>query len=81
MVGVRGEAGRHDVGSPFRLAAVARSLTLQDWRQDTLASLQGATVVLVDDWTDSGWTLTLATRLLREAGAASVYPFVLAQRS
>ena len=81
VVGVRGEAGRHDVGSPFRLAAVARSLTLQDWRRDTLASLQGATVVLVDEWTDSGWTLTRATRLLREAGAASVYPFVLAQRS
>lgn len=81
VVGVRGETARHDVGSPFRLAAVARSLTLQDWPRDTLAGLQGATVVLVDDWTDSGWTLTLATRLLREAGAARVYPFVLAQRS
>ena len=36
-------------------------------------------MVLVDDWSDSGWTLTTAAFLLREAGAA-VHPFVLAQR-
>jgi ATP-dependent DNA helicase RecQ len=43
------------------------------------AGLPGRTVVLVDDWTDSGWTLTVAARLLRQAGAAEVLPFVLAQ--
>ncbi|WP_172191018.1 RecQ family ATP-dependent DNA helicase [Actinomyces faecalis] len=80
VVNVIGERARHDVGSAFRLAAVARSLTLQDWGRDTLARLHGARVVLVDDWTDSGWTLTVATRLLRQAGAVSVRPFVLAQR-
>ncbi len=37
-------------------------------------------MVLVDDWSDSGWTLTTAAFLLREAGAAAVHPFVLAQR-
>ena len=35
-------------------------------------------ILLVDDRTDTGWTLTLVTRLLREAGAGPVYPFVLA---
>ena len=37
-----------------------------------------APVLLVDDHCDSGWTLTVATRLLREAGATAVLPLVLA---
>lgn len=35
-------------------------------------------VILVDDICDSGWTLTLAAALLREAGSGPVYPFALA---
>ena len=35
-------------------------------------------VLLVDDRSDSGWTLAEATRVLREAGAVSVLPLVLA---
>lgn len=80
VVEARGEPGRHDVGSAFRLAQVARSLSLDSWSRNALAELQGARVVLVDDWTDSGWTLTVAARLLRRAGAATVHPLVLAQR-
>jgi ATP-dependent DNA helicase RecQ len=34
-------------------------------------------VLLVDDRTDSGWTLTEGARLLREAGATAVLPLVL----
>jgi len=74
------ELPRHDVGSAFRLAEVARSLTLEAWQTQALEALRGAAVVLVDDWSDSGWTLTVAASLLRRAGAASVHPFVLAQR-
>lgn len=80
VVACRGPVARHDVGSAFRLRDVARSLTLEDWTRDQLADVQHARVVLVDDWTDSGWTLTVAARLLRRAGAASVHPFTLAQR-
>ena len=40
--------------------------------------LDGRPVLLVDDVSDSGWTLTEATRVLREAGAGPVLPFVLA---
>ena len=81
IVGVSGdEPPRHDVGSAFRLAQVARSLSLGAWSAAALGRLQGATVVLVDDWTGSGWTLTVATSLLRQAGAAAVHPLVLAQR-
>ena len=35
-------------------------------------------VILVDDVFDSGWTMTLATALLRQAGSGAVFPFALA---
>lgn len=38
----------------------------------------GDPVLLVDDVFDSGWTMTLATALLRQAGCGPVYPFALA---
>jgi ATP-dependent DNA helicase RecQ len=37
----------------------------------------GRSVLLVDDLTDTGWTLTVIARALRRAGATRVYPFVL----
>ncbi|WP_062384655.1 DEAD/DEAH box helicase [Demequina iriomotensis] len=67
---------RHDVNSAVRLAGVARRLTL-DVPDGAVA---GSTVLLVDDLTDSGWTLTVASRLLRRAGAAAALPFVLGVR-
>jgi ATP-dependent DNA helicase RecQ len=35
-------------------------------------------VLLIDDLVDSGWTMTVAARLLRRAGAPAVLPLVLA---
>jgi len=35
-------------------------------------------ILLVDDYTDTGWTLAMAARQLRRAGARAVLPFVLA---
>ncbi|WP_296665658.1 RecQ family ATP-dependent DNA helicase [Demequina sp.] len=75
-----GHAGpdRHDVNSAQRLAGVARRLTLEP--AEGPESLAGRTVLLVDDLTDSGWTLAVAARLLRRAGARAVHPFVLGVR-
>ncbi len=70
---------RHDVNSAMRLAGVAQRLELQ-LSTPALRGLPGRGVLLVDDWTESGWTLTVAARLLRQAGAARVYPFVLGVR-
>jgi ATP-dependent DNA helicase RecQ len=39
----------------------------------------GAPVLLVDDFVDTGWTVAFVARLLRQAGAGAVYPFVLGQ--
>ena len=44
---------------------------------DLAAALAGRSVLLVDDYTDTGWTLTVVARLLRQVGAGAVYPFVL----
>ncbi|MBL1067111.1 RecQ family ATP-dependent DNA helicase [Streptomyces sp. 7-21] len=38
----------------------------------------GGPVLLVDDYTETGWTLAMAARLLRQAGATEVMPLVLA---
>ncbi|MFF0225078.1 RecQ family ATP-dependent DNA helicase [Streptomyces sp. NPDC004629] len=38
----------------------------------------GGPVLLVDDYTETGWTLAVAARLLRRAGAQGVLPLVLA---
>jgi ATP-dependent DNA helicase RecQ len=44
------------------------------------AALPEGPVLLVDDVVDTGWTATVAARLLRRAGATGVLPFALAQR-
>jgi ATP-dependent DNA helicase RecQ len=41
-------------------------------------SLSDAPLLLIDDRSDSGWTLVEATRVLRAAGCGPVLPFVLA---
>jgi ATP-dependent DNA helicase RecQ len=44
-------------------------------------SLPEGPVLLIDDVIDSGWTVTLATVLLKSSGSGPVYPFVLAKAS
>jgi ATP-dependent DNA helicase RecQ len=41
----------------------------------------GEPVLVVDDRIETGWTITVAARLLREAGAPAVLPLVLAVSS
>ena len=43
-----------------------------------LASHGDGPVLLVDDQIDTGWTMTVAARLLRDAGAPAVLPLALA---
>ena len=58
--------------SAHRAAALLGSL-----RAPELPALDGP-VLLVDDRVDTGWTLTVAARALRHAGAPAVLPFALA---
>jgi ATP-dependent DNA helicase RecQ len=63
--------------SAQRLRALWDAFAVPGSMRDALAAL-GGPVLLVDDRIDTGWTMTVAARLLREAGAAGVLPFALA---
>jgi ATP-dependent DNA helicase RecQ len=71
-----GPPGRQH-NSAQRLAALWHSLTVPAGMRAALADL-GAPVLLVDDRVDTGWTLTVAARLLRGNGAPAVLPLALA---
>ena len=72
-----GQAPAQQFNSPQRLQAIWRELRLPGPLAGTVASL-GGPVLVIDDRIDSGWTMTVAARLLREAGAPRVLPLVLA---
>ncbi|MGW8065084.1 RecQ family ATP-dependent DNA helicase [Streptomyces ziwulingensis] len=63
--------------SAQRLKALDGALTVPPALAATLTGL-GGPVLLVDDCTETGWTLAVAARLLRRAGAQAVFPMVLA---
>ncbi|MFG3498180.1 RecQ family ATP-dependent DNA helicase [Streptomyces sp. NPDC047928] len=64
--------------SAQRVSGLHRALVVPAVLADELASVDGGPVLLVDDLSDSGWTLAVAARLLRRAGAKGVFPLVLA---
>src|SRR5437868_4492903 len=66
---------RHN--SAQRLRSVWQALTISP---DLAAALPAAPgpVLLIDDRIETGWTMTVATRLLRESGAPAVLPLTLA---
>lgn len=61
--------------SAYRVAGLAGAWTAPD-----LTAVSGP-ILLVDDLSDTGWTLTMAARELRSAGADAVLPFALASVS
>jgi ATP-dependent DNA helicase RecQ len=63
--------------SAQRLRALWRNLVLPEPLAKSAAQLTGP-VLLVDDQIQTGWTMTVAAKLLREAGAPAVLPFALA---
>ncbi|MFC9788548.1 RecQ family ATP-dependent DNA helicase [Rhodococcus sp. NPDC127528] len=58
--------------SAYRVAGLVGAWTAPD-----LSSVEGP-ILLLDDLADTGWTLTMAARELRAAGAGAVLPFALA---
>jgi ATP-dependent DNA helicase RecQ len=66
---------RHN--SAQRLRTVWDAFTVPEPLASALASV-GGPVLLIDDRIESGWTMTVAAKLLREAGAPAVLPLALA---
>jgi ATP-dependent DNA helicase RecQ len=63
--------------SAQRVRALHDAFVLPDGLAAALGELPGP-VLLVDDLVDSGWTMTMVSRLLRRAGAPGVLPLALA---
>jgi len=92
-----GQAGRLEILGPLNLASNApatrrssnSAFRVRDvWGQfhvplnmtERIRDL-GGPILLVDDYVDTRWTITVAARLLRRAGASDVMPFTLASQS
>ncbi|WP_121369165.1 RecQ family ATP-dependent DNA helicase [Frondihabitans australicus] len=69
--------GDRSTNSVYRLAELHGALTVGPSLAAALDSHDGP-VLLVDDLADSRWSLTVAGRELRRAGASAVLPFALA---
>ena len=82
-----GPSGEPGGNSAYRLAGVWQRFSTSglDLRAGSASAagfdLTAGPVLLVDDLADSRWTLTVAGRELRRAGAPAVLPFVLALRA
>lgn len=74
---VREESAGPGGNSAFRLADVWPRFQVGYELAAALETVDGP-VLLVDDLCDSRWTLTVASKLLRESGAPEVLPFALA---
>ncbi|WP_435581904.1 RecQ family ATP-dependent DNA helicase [Amycolatopsis thermoflava] len=63
--------------SAQRVADLWQTLAVPGALAAELSDVEGP-VLLVDDLVDTGWSMTLAARLLRQGGAPAVLPFALA---
>ncbi|MGV0905585.1 RecQ family ATP-dependent DNA helicase [Mycobacterium novum] len=70
---VPGRRATAAANSAYRVAALQGA-----WQPPTDLPADVGPVLLVDDVTETGWTLTMAARVLRAAGAPQVLPFALA---
>jgi ATP-dependent DNA helicase RecQ len=80
LLGSLGYAGPDSPGprrhnSAQRLASVWPAFTVP---ANVRAGLRSGPVLLIDDRIETGWTMTVAAKLLREAGAPAVLPLALA---
>jgi len=66
--------------SAQRLRALWHELAVPGPLRDAVRRI-GGPVLLVDDRVETGWTMTVAARLLRDAGAPAVLPLALAVTS
>jgi ATP-dependent DNA helicase RecQ len=74
--GPDGPGTRHH-NSAQRLRSLWHALTVPDDLRGALSQLTGP-LLLIDDRIETGWTMTVAAKQLREAGAPAILPLALA---
>ncbi|GAA1630816.1 MULTISPECIES: RecQ family ATP-dependent DNA helicase [Brevibacterium] len=72
------EHGTPDVNSAFRVKGLHDAFVVPP---EVAEAVAGKSVLLVDDEIVSRWTMAIAARALRQAGATAVLPFALALRA
>jgi ATP-dependent DNA helicase RecQ len=77
LISTRAGDARSAGNSAHRVRALHDAFAVRPDLTDAVAGLDGP-VLLVDDLVDSGWTMALAGRALRRAGAPAVLPLALA---
>ena len=77
MTYVNGGPGPRRHNSAQRLQSLWDAFGVPETLAAALAGARGP-VLLIDDRIETGWTITVAAKLLREAGAPAVLPLVLA---
>ena len=70
-------APQRATNSAQRVAALWRQFKVPEDLAARLSEV-GGPVLLMDDYADTGWTVTVVGRMLRQAGAPEVLPFTLA---
>jgi ATP-dependent DNA helicase RecQ len=71
-------AGPRRHNSAQRLRSLWYALAVPDDLREAMAGYRDDPILLIDDRIETGWTLTVAAKLLIEAGASAVLPLVLA---
>jgi ATP-dependent DNA helicase RecQ len=71
-------AGPRRHNSAQRLSALWSALTVSSTLRESLRNGEPGPVLLIDDRIETGWTMTVAAKRLREAGAPAVLPLALA---
>ena len=75
-----GQSATSRTNSAQRLRSVAGGYRIGPALAEALAGeFAGQPILLVDDFIDTGWTVAVLARLLRQAGAGRVLPFALGQ--
>src|SRR5579863_1999059 len=69
--------GQRRHNSAQRLRSLWHALTVPDDLREALSHLTGP-LLLIDDRIETGWTMTIAAKQLREVGAPAVLPLALA---
>jgi ATP-dependent DNA helicase RecQ len=73
-----GDRTGREANSAHRLRSVWEAYQAPPDFVRALEQHRGAAVLLVDDFVDTGWTMTVVARMLLNLGARRVYPFALA---
>jgi ATP-dependent DNA helicase RecQ len=77
VIAHRGSSAGGGTNSAQRLKAVWEAYVIPPDVEAAISEVTDRAILLVDDYADTGWTMTVLSRKLRQLGAKHVFPFAL----